>query len=434
MASGMSCRLSTNHQGARGLLGLGVRTREVAAMVYLGVDWGEAWNDACLVDEQGHVLGRRRVTTSVAGVQELAALVSGQEEVAVAIEADRGLLVTALRERGYAVYVLNPMVVNAYRARQAASGRKSDRGDAKLLADILRTDRHLHRPLHSCSGLGESIRVLARAHKAAIWTRSSVLNQLRTTLRAYYPAALAAFGWREEIYETDCLSVLSLAPTPELGRRLTKRRIVAALRAGGRRRNLEWKADKILSALRTEQLEQPDEVAAACAASVLEQLRIVVALNAQVRSLERQLAELLARHPDAEIYLSQPGLGQVLAARALGEFGDDPDRFVNARARRNYAGSAPVTKASGRSRLVMIRIGGNRRLADLSFMWAYAALRNSPGARRYYDLQRGRGKSHPKALRALSNRLVGILHGCLRHRLLYDEARAWPTLPAASAA
>ena len=438
MASGESCQQSTNHQGARCLLRLEARNLEVLAMVFLGIDWGQAMNDACLVDGAGSVLGRCRFATSVEGLETLSSLVaqhSGEvSEVAVAIEADRGLLQTALRARGYEVYVLNPMVVKAYRGRQAASGSKSDRGDAKLLADILRADRHLHRPLEVNSGLVESIRVLARAHKAAIWVRGDVLNQLRNTLRAYYPAALEAFGWREAIYETDCLSVLSLAPSPALGRSLTKRRIMAALRAGGRRRNFEWRADKIVAALRSPQLEQPPAVVAGYAAVVTDQLRIVAALNAQVRSLERQLQECVPLHPDAEIYLSLPGLGTILAARALGEFGDDPERFASARARRNYAGTSPVTKASGKQRLVMVRIGGNRRLADLGYMWAYGTLRNSPGARRYYDAQRARGKSHAKALRALANRMVGILHGCLRHRQLYDESLAWPTATASIAA
>ena len=438
MASGESCQLSTNHQGARGLLRLEARNLEVLAMVFLGIDWGQTANDACLIDERGGVLGRCRFATSVEGVETLGSLVAGHSsdaaDVGVAIEADRGLLLTALRDRGYQVYVLNPMVVKAYRGRQAASGSKSDRGDAKLLADILRADRHLHRPLEVNSGLVESIRVLARAHKAAIWVRGDVLNQLRNTLRAYYPAALEAFGWRESIYETDCLSVLSLAPTPELGRRLSKRRIMASLREGGRKRNFEWRADKIMAALRSAQLEQPPEVVAGYAAVVVDQLRIVAALNAQVRSLEKQLQDQLLLHPDAEIYLSLPGLGTVLAARALGEFGDDADRFASARARRNYAGTSPVTKASGKQRLVMVRIGGNRRLADLGYMWAYGTLRNSPGARQYYDAQRARGKSHAKALRALANRMVGVLHGCLRHRCLYDESLAWPSSTASAAA
>jgi transposase len=133
------------------------------------------------------------------------------------------------------------------------------------------------------------------------------------------------------------------------------------------------------------------------------------------------------RHPDVEIYLSQPGLGMILGARVLAEFGDDPDRYADAKARRNYSGMSPITKASGTRRVVLARYVRNRRLGDALLLQAYSALRVSPGARAFYDRQRARGATHYQALRAVANRLVGILHGCLRHHTLYDEARAWHT-------
>ncbi|MGI3786223.1 MAG: transposase, partial [Janthinobacterium lividum] len=132
------------------------------------------------------------------------------------------------------------------------------------------------------------------------------------------------------------------------------------------------------------------------------------------------------RHPDVEIYLSQPGLGTILGARVLAEFGDDPDRYADTRARKNYSGMAPVTRASGTKRVVLARHARNQRLADALYQQALAALTGSPGARAFYDRQRARGASHHRALRALGNRLVGILHGCLTHRCHYNETVAWP--------
>ena len=132
------------------------------------------------------------------------------------------------------------------------------------------------------------------------------------------------------------------------------------------------------------------------------------------------------RHPDAEIYRSQPGLGAVLGARVLAEFGDDPTRYAHTHARKNYAGMAPITRASGKTRVVLARHARNRRLADALSQQAFAALTSSAGARAYYDAHRARGNTHHQALRALANRLVGVLHGCLRHRRVYDEATAWP--------
>jgi len=121
-----------------------------------------------------------------------------------------------------------------------------------------------------------------------------------------------------------------------------------------------------------------------------------------------------------------PGLGPVLGARALAEFGDDPARYTDAKARKAYAGTAPITRASGTRHTVLARVARNRHLVNACFRWAYASLRGSPGARSYYDAHRARGQSHNQALRALANRLVGILHGCLAHRTLYSEDLAWP--------
>jgi len=152
---------------------------------------------------------------------------------------------------------------------------------------------------------------------------------------------------------------------------------------------------------------------------------LIEGLTHQIGRLERQLAERFEGHPDAEILRSLPGLGLVLGARVLAEFGDDPTRYEDARARRCYAGSAPITKASGTRLVVLARVARNRRLADACYLWAFSALSASPGARRYYDARRARGATHHQAVRALSNRLVGVLHGCLRHRQLYREDVAW---------
>jgi hypothetical protein len=115
----------------------------------------------------------------------------------------------------------------------------------------------------------------------------------------------------------------------------------------------------------------------------------------------------------------------ILGARVLGEFGDDPNRYADAKSRKNYAGTSPITKASGTRRVVLARFVRNRRLADACYMWAFASITASPGARAFYDQRRAGGDTHHRALRALANRLVGILHGCLRHGAIYDEGTAW---------
>jgi transposase len=303
-----------------------------------------------------------------------------------------------------------------------SSGAKSDAADAKLLADLVRTDRHNHRPLDGDSPEAEAVKVLARAHQSLIWARARHIRMLRSALREYYPAALQAF---DDLGGRDALAVLGRAPTPAQGARLSVSKIGTALKAAGRQRSIESRAQQIQAILRAEQLSAPEAVAAAFGATTRATVNIVIELNEQIRDLETTLANHFEKHPDADIYRSLPGLGVILGARVLGEFGDDPNRYTNAKSRKNYAGTSPLTIASGKKKAVLARHVRNSRLYDAVDRWAFATLLNSPGARAYYDQHRAAGDTHHQALRALGNRLVGILHGCLHHRTHYNEHTAW---------
>ena len=201
------------------------------------------------------------------------------------------------------------------------------------------------------------------------------------------------------------------------------------LRRAGRQRNLAVTATKIKAVLSSEQLSARPGVVGAYAASASALIAVLTTMVTQTEVLAGQVEQGFGRHPDVEIYRSQPGLGVILGARVLAEFGDDPDRYVDAKARKNYSGMSPITRASGTKRVVLARYARNRRLGDALLQQAYSALRASPGARAYYDQHRARGGSHYQALRAVANRLVGILHGCLASRSCYDEHRAWHTEP-----
>jgi Transposase IS116/IS110/IS902 family len=196
-------------------------------------------------------------------------------------------------------------------------------------------------------------------------------------------------------------------------------------------------AATIQAALASQQLEAPAVLTNAYGQVVAAAVAVIGSLSEQLAGLEAALTAAFGAHPDAGIVQSQPGLGVVLGARVLAEFGDDPDRYAGPKARKAYAGTAPITRASGLRQVVLARAVGNRRLTTACHLWAFAALTGSPGARRYYDYYdalRARGTTHHQALRALGNRLVGILHGCLRHRRRYDEQVAWPAPPADAAA
>ena len=358
-----------------------------------------------------------RLPEGIEGVRRFHELVAAHAEepgeVTIATETERGLFVGAMVAVGYRVLAVNPMSTSRYRERLSTSGAKSDPGDAKVLAELARLDGHNHRPIAGDSDLAEAVKILARAHQSMIWTRQRHTNQIRSTFREFYPAALDAF---DNLASGDAIAVLTVAPTPALGRGLSLSKIAAALRRGGRQRRVDERAAEIQVALRAlnsskRRRSSPTPWATSIAALVA----VTTELVAQIAVLEQQLADRLEQHPDAKIIRSLPGLGMVLGARALGEFGDDPNRFEDAKSRKNYSGMSPITRASGKNLVVLARYTRNKRLADTCFLWAFAALSASPGARAFYDQHRAAHDTHNRALQALANRLVGILHGCLRH-------------------
>jgi transposase len=395
-------------------------------VIFVGDDWAEAHHDLYVMDQAGTRLASRRLPEGIEGMAALHQLVASLEtdpgEVVVGIETDRGLWVEALVASGYVVYAINPMALARYRDRHHVGGGKSDPGDAKVLADVVRTDRHNHRPLAGDSPEAEAVQLLARAHQNLIWARTRHSNQLRSGLRQYYPAALAAFP---ELDGGDALAVLGKAPTPSTGAALTVAQIRELLQRGGRQRNLQRRAEEIKEALATETLPAAPAVSEAFSQITKATVGVISELNHQIAQLEAALGERFRQHPDAAIILSLPGLGDTLGARVLGEFGDAPDRYADAKSRRNYAGTSPLTIASGKKRAVVSRHVRNRRLYDAIHRWAFCSLTASPGCRAFYDQRRALGDYHHQALRALGNHLVGFLHGCLRHQTAYREEIAW---------
>ncbi len=354
-------------------------------LLFVGDDWAEEHHDVELQDETGRVLGRAKLPEGVAGIARLHAMIGehlGEDDdakVVVGIETDRGPWVQALIAAGYQIYAINPLQVARYRERRSVSGAKSDPADAHVICDMVRTDRHQLRPVAGDRVEAEAVKVVTRAHKTLIWERTRHMLRLRHALREFFPAALAAF---DDLTAKDALELLGAAPDP------------ASVLPGA---------------------EDADEC---------------VAVGADVGGMrkprmEEQVEAHFGEHPDAEVYLSQPGLGVLLGARVLAEFGDDKQRYADARARKNYAGTSPITRQSGKRKLVLARYVHNDRLVDALGLQAFSALRSSPGARAYYDQLRARGTGHRAALRQLGNRLVGILHGCLKTSTNYHEDKAW---------
>jgi hypothetical protein len=412
-------------------------------MLFVGDDWAEGHHDIEVQDEGGRRLARARLPEGIGGLARLHELIAEHltdddvdavtgfvaQSVLIGIETDRGTWVSALVAAGYQVFALNPVQVARYRERHGASGAKSDRGDAHVLAEIVRLDRAHHRPMAGDSPEVEGLKLVARSHQAFIWDRIRHFQRLRSALREYFPAALEAFP---DLLAAEALELLERAPDPARAARLSRSKITAAL-IRAHRRDPEARAEAIQAVLRAPALRQDPAIEAAYAVIVASAVRLIASLNTQIAELQAVVAEGFGRHPDAEIVTSQPGLGPILGARVLAEFGDDHGRYADAKARKNYAGTSPITRASGTRRIVLARYARNRHLADAAHQWAFCALTASPGARAYYDTLRARGTGHHAALRQLGNRLVGILHGCLKSRTLYREDTAWPQLTANAA-
>jgi transposase len=396
--------------------------------MWCGIDWAQRHHDIAVVDDDGVLVVKRRIEDSAAGFRQLLELLAEQSErseapIPIAMETAKGLLPATLGAAGYQLFPINPLAVSRYRDRYVVSRAKSDPGDALVLANILRTDLAAHRPLPADSELVLSIRVLARAQQDAVWERQQTANKLRSLLHEYYPTFLATF---DDLASSDARATLAAAPTPTAAKKLRRSSLRTALVRAGRRRNIDHQVDRILAGLHGEQFTQLPLVEQAMGRQALAHLRALNTAVANVADLEQALGEAFAQHPDAPIITSFPGLGTVLGARILGEIGDDRTRFTNAKALKAFAGTAPVTRASGLKRSVSRRVVRNRRLCHAGYLWALPLLVHSPGARAHYDRRRQHGDTYSAAARHLANRFFGILYHCLQKRINYDEAKAFP--------
>ncbi|MET9387879.1 IS110 family transposase [Streptomyces sp. NPDC002928] len=409
-------------------------------MIYCGIDWAEKTHDVALVDDSGELRAKRHITDDAAGYKLLLDLLAehGDTEenpIPVAIETSRGLLVAVLRQGQRQVFAINPLAAARYRDRHSVSRKKSDPGDALVLANILRTDMHAHRPLSNDTDLARAIAVLARAQQDATWNRQQMANQLRSLLREYYPAALDAFAaWQNGLCRPEARELLKAAPTPVKAAKMTRTQIGGALRRAGRKRGIEAEAERIREVFRGDFAHQPPLLEDALGQQMLALLGQLEAACAATDDLAKAVAETFPQHPDADVILSFPGLGTQLGARVLAEIGDDPTRFADARGLKAYAGSSPITRASGKKSSITRRWVKNDRLNHVGYLWAFSAITASPGAKAHYRRRRDdHGDWHAAAQRNLFNRMIGQLYHCLQKHELFDEQTAFPVQLAAAA-
>ncbi|WP_406307419.1 IS110 family transposase [Streptomyces sp. NBC_00885] len=405
-------------------------------LIYCGIDWAERAHDVALVDDSGQLLAKRHITDDAAGYKVLLDLLADhgdteESPIPVALETSRGLLVAVLRTGKRQVFAINPMAAARYRDRHSVSRKKSDPGDALVLANVLRTDMHAHRPLPQDSDLARAVAVLARAQQDATWNRQQIANQLRSLLREYYPAALTAVeSWKNGLCRPEAHELLKAAPTPAKAARLTRTQLQAALKRAGRQRGIAADAERLREVFRADWAHQPQLVEDALGKQMLALLIQLEAACTAADNLAEAVEEAFPQHPDAEIILSFPGLGTQLGARVLAEIGDDRQRFADARGLKEYAGASPITRASGKKSSITRRWVKNNRLNHAGYLWAFSAISASPGAKAHYRRRRdNRADWHAAAQRNLFNRMIGQLYHCLQNRKVFDEEFAFPAPP-----
>jgi transposase len=407
--------------------------------IRVGIDWSEDKQDwACVDEADGLVLARGRFIETPdsfdnfdAELRRLADRHNDGVLPTIAIETDKNLTVAGLRERGYVVYPLNPLAVSRYRATQSVSRGKSDKSDAALIANILRLDAH-HRPMHNPSDIAIELGVLARAHQDAVWRIDRLTAEVRSLLRLYFPAALKPYGQpskgqkKSDLARSYVRAALRHAPTPTQARRVQHRTWVKVVKAAGRERQWDVLATRIVDAYRAPALSQPTPKERAYGDMLLGLLDSLDGACTAQQEIETKMVAVLVTHPAWPLLEGIHGMGKVTAARVLGELGDDLTRFHNVRSVRAYAGTAPITRASGKSHVVNRRIVKNNRLAHALYWWAFSVSTSTPsGKAMLAHRKEDCGDKQNAALRNIGNRLVGCLWHCLATGEMWDDSKAW---------
>jgi len=383
-----------------------------------GVDWATDEHTVCVVDDVGRVVVEFDVANTAAGLSELCRRIEAAGARRVAIERPDGPVVDAMLDAGLGVVVVSSRSVKALRERYGTSGNKSDRSDAYVLADCLRTDGHRWRSLEPDSPATVTLRSHVRARKDLVETRVATANQLRAHLRIVFPGAVGLFRTID-----SPISLRFLERFPSAGRAawLSDKRLASWLRANGYcgRKDPAELYHRLVVAARGTTGDEGDTRAAITLAYVT----ILKALRAQIDELDTRIAELLDAHPDAAIFRSLPRSGTVRAATLLAEIGDCRARFPDPESLTCLAGVAPSTRSSGRHHAVTFRWSSDKKLREALCDFAGDTMRASPWADQRYRALRASGKSHPHAERILARSWAHIIWRCWQDHTTYDPTR-----------
>lgn len=387
---------------------------------YAGIDWGGAHHQLAVVDDDGRESLNDRFPHTRDGVRDLITALAdqGPDLVGVAIERSDGILVDSLHAASVTVFPVSPRVSARARERYQAAVRKSDRFDAFVLADALRTEGWRWRPLVPASPLQAELRQVVRHRRQTYETQIMVEAQLRETLLAYHPAVVALFS---SVDRDATLAFLRDYPTPGAASRVGEARMAGFCKRIGYTGRVP--ATVLVERLRTNLLTASSGNVAGHRFAALAQADQLELLNNQLRAYNRRVDELLSAHPDRETFTSFPAVGRIIAAELLAEIGEDRNRYPTAQVLLAEAGAAPVTLASGKVQRVRIRYACNRRLRATSTSWAHVLKRIDPVSRERYLAAMDRGATYHGALRSVSASWLRVLWRCWQDGTTYDPER-----------
>jgi transposase len=393
---------------------------------YAGVDWASESHHVVLADNDGRKVGEKVFKHGGAGLAEMASWLmatSGATEasqIQVAIEVPHGPVVEALLERGFKVHAINPKQMDRFRDRFTPSGAKNDSRDAEVMASALRTDPHCLRLLSGTDPVVVELREWSRIAEDLGAERNRLTNRMREQLWRYFPALLEL---DDDLGAEWLLDLWRSGPTPDKAARIRETTIAGLLK---RHRIRRFDAAHVLAVLR----QKPVQVAAGTTEAATAHIATLAArirlLNRQIKQAHQRVDALIARlstaeeaepgqkkQRDAEILASSPGVGRVVLATLLAE-APDPLQRRDYVALRSLTGIAPVTKQSGKSRIVIRRHACNRRLANAMYHWASSAVQHDPKSRAKYAALRSRGHNHARALRSVADRLLNVACAMLK--------------------
>lgn len=383
---------------------------------YAGIDWGDKAHRVCIVNDTGKSLTNREIEHTREGLDQLVGLLAKHQVALVAIERPTGLLVDTLIDARLRVVSIHPNAVKASRPRYRSAFSKSDRGDAYLLADLIRTDRHRFTILEPLSDEMRAVRRLSRTRDDLIKQKVMLTNRLSSALQASWPGALELFA---DLATPIALAFLERYPNPRDTKRLGIKRMEGFLAKNhySGRQSPEDLVAKLKAA--PQSLEGPLE-AEASRQAILALAHNLKALLGQLKDLESALKHATEQSAMGQLVKSFPATGEINAAQIVAELGDDPNRFTSRDHLASEAGVTPVTRASGKRHVVSFRYACNKNLRNALTTWANNSRRQSAWAQEIYENARARGCRHPHAIRILTRAWTRVLYACWTNGTPYD--------------